>query len=78
MEPSGEIRVLVPDERVRLTWQPGSWPRASTLQISVEEKENGKTRVSVHHEHLPDEDARAAMRDRWKAALAGLADRVEG
>ena len=77
-EPSGEIRVLVDGERIRLTWQPGDWPRASTLQIRVEEKANGKTRVAVHHEHLPDEEAREAMRTRWKAALEDLARTVAG
>lgn len=75
--PSGEVRVLVPGERIRLTWQPGDWPRASTLQIRVDGKDNGTTRVSVHHEHLPDEDARDAMRQRWRAALNDLAERLE-
>ncbi len=76
-EPSGEVRVMVPGERVRLTWQPGDWPRASTLQVRVDGKPNGKTRVSVHHEHLPHEDARDAMRDRWQEALNALAERLE-
>lgn len=75
--PSGEVRVVVPGDRVRLTWQPGTWPRPSTLQVRVTPKGRNRTTVGVHHEHLPDEAARDAMRDRWKAALAELAERVE-
>lgn len=77
-ELSGEIRVLVPGRRVRLTWQPGPWPRPSTLQVRVDAKGNGKTRVRIHHEHLPDADAREHMRTRWQAALEELARTVEG
>lgn len=75
--PSGQVRVVVPGDRVRLTWQPGTWPRPSTLQVRVRAKGSDRTTVGFHHEHLPDEAARDAMRAHWKTALAALAERVE-
>lgn len=75
--PSGEVRVLVPGDRLRLTWQPGDWPRPSTLQVRLTGTDDGRTVVSVHHEHLPDRPARDAMRVRWREALAELARRLE-
>lgn len=74
--PSGEVRVVVPGDRIRLTWQPGQWPRPSTLQVRLTRKEDGRTVVSVHHEHLPDRATRDAMRVKWREVLAGLAERV--
>lgn len=74
--PSGEVRVVVPGDRLRLTWQPGDWPRPSTLQLRLTRKGGGRTVVSVHQEHLPDRTTRDAMRARWQAALADLAERV--
>ena len=76
--PAGEVRVLVPGERIRLTWQPGDWERPSTLQVRVEEKGEEKATVSIHHEHLPDGDAREEMQTRWNAALEEMARKVEG
>lgn len=74
--PHGEVRVVVPEDRVRLTWQPGGWPRPSTLQVRLSESRSGKTTVTIHHEHLPDLEAREAMRARWKGALSAIAERV--
>lgn len=32
---TGEVRTLVPGQRVRLTWQPAHWEKPSTLQVTV-------------------------------------------
>jgi uncharacterized protein YndB with AHSA1/START domain len=74
--PSGEVRVVVPGDRLRLTWQPGAWPRPSTLQVRLTGKGDGRTVVSLHHEHLPDRSTRDAMRVRWREVLADLAERA--
>ena len=74
--PTGEVRVLVPGERIRLTWQPGDWPRPATLQVRVTPKAEDRATVAVHLEHLPGEEAREAMRTRFKAALAELTETV--
>ncbi|NIP81313.1 MAG: hypothetical protein GWM90_19695 [Gemmatimonadetes bacterium] len=74
----GQVRVVVPGDRLRLTWQPGDWPRASTLQVRVSSAGERRSVVSFHHEHLPDEAAREAMRTRWRSALDALADAAAG
>lgn len=72
----GEVRVVVPGDRVRLTWQPGGWPRPSTLQLRLTDAGDGRTVASFHHEHLPDAASREAMRERWRTALGELRSRV--
>ena len=72
----GEIRVVKPNDRVRLTWQPtGSAP--STLQIAVTPAGAGKTAIRFHHERLASADEREVMRQCWQTVLgtwqAGLA-----
>ena len=39
---------------------------------------DGRTTVTVTHERLPDADAVAAMKDRWRAALDRLKGDFEG
>jgi uncharacterized protein YndB with AHSA1/START domain len=70
---SGEIRVVKPGDRLRLTWQPQDWPAPATLQLTLEESSSGKTAITVHMEKLPDADAREAMRERWRQALERIA-----
>jgi uncharacterized protein YndB with AHSA1/START domain len=66
---SGEIRVVKPRDRLRMTWQPEGWPAPATLQFTLAETGSGKTAVQAHLEKLPDGDAREAMRTRWREAL---------
>jgi len=69
---SGEVRVVKPGERLRMTWQPEGSPWPATLQLTLVESGSGKTSIGVHLEKLPDPDAREAMRERWRAALERL------
>jgi uncharacterized protein YndB with AHSA1/START domain len=70
---SGEIRVVKPGDRLRMTWQPQDWPAPATLQVTLSTSESGKTAITVHMEKLPDADAREAMRERWRGALERIA-----
>lgn len=70
---SGEVRVVKPGHRVRMTWQPEGWPTPATLQLTLLESGSKKTAVHVHLEKLPDSHARAAMRERWREALERIA-----
>jgi uncharacterized protein YndB with AHSA1/START domain len=70
---SGEIRVVKPGDRLRMTWQPEGWPAPATLQLALLESASGKTAISAHLEKLPDGDAREAMRERWRGALERIA-----
>lgn len=69
----GEVRVAVPGDRLRMTWQPAGWAAPAILQIRITTAASGRTTVTAHMEKLPDEAARKAMRARWRAALADLA-----
>ena len=66
---TGEIRVVKPGDRLRMTWQPEDWPAPATLQFTLAKTGSGKTAVQAHLEKLPDGDAREAMRTRWREAL---------
>jgi uncharacterized protein YndB with AHSA1/START domain len=70
---SGEIRVVKPGDRLRMTWQPQDWPAPATLQVTLSKSESGKTAITFHMEKLPDADAREAMRERWRGALERIA-----
>lgn len=65
----GEIRVVRPRQRLRMTWQPEGWPAAATLQLTLSEAASGRTAITAHLERLPDAGARAAMRTHWREVL---------
>ncbi|MDQ3931607.1 MAG: SRPBCC domain-containing protein [Actinomycetota bacterium] len=73
---SGEIRVVKPERRLRMTWQPEDWPTPATLQLTVSESGSGKTAISAHLEKLPDADTREMMRTHWRAVLERIAQRL--
>jgi uncharacterized protein YndB with AHSA1/START domain len=58
---SGEVRVVKPGDRLRMTWQPEGWPAPATLQLRLSESGTGKTAIHAHLEKLPDAHAREAM-----------------
>ena len=69
---SGEVRVVKPEDRLRLTWHPEGWPAPATLQLALSERDPGKTAVTAHAEKLPDSEAREAMRAWLRAGLERL------
>jgi activator of Hsp90 ATPase-like protein len=69
----GEVRVVKPGVRLRMTWQPEGWRAAATLQLTLLESGAGKTAIHAQLEKLPDADAREAMRERWREALDRIA-----
>ncbi|HEX8430286.1 MAG TPA: SRPBCC domain-containing protein [Longimicrobium sp.] len=73
---SGEVRVMKPRSHLRLTWQPGGWKRASTIQVRVLPAAGGAT-IAFHQEHLPDAEARERRHAHFAAALDALA-RIAG
>ncbi|MFC5448450.1 SRPBCC family protein [Paenibacillus aestuarii] len=75
---SGAIRVVKPLEQLRLTWQPGEWQKASTIQIRLLPATAGKTTISFHQENLADESCREAMKLRWEQALAAISAVLTG
>lgn len=69
---TGEIRVVRPGERLRLTWHPEGWEGPATIQLTPLEAGPGKTAIHLHLEKLPDAQAREEMRGRWREALERL------
>ncbi|WP_375758387.1 SRPBCC domain-containing protein [Corallococcus exercitus] len=65
----GEVRVVKPGQRLRMTWQPDGWTKPATLQLTLTPKAKGAS-LHVHMEKLPDAEAREAMRERWSKVLA--------
>jgi hypothetical protein len=68
----GEVRSVTPGVVARMSYHPVGWARPSTLQLRVMPAGERAT-IAFHHERLPDAAARAAMAERWGAALDALA-----
>ncbi|MFP2929991.1 SRPBCC domain-containing protein [Pyxidicoccus sp. 3LG] len=68
----GEVRVVKPGQRIRMTWQPEAWKKPATLQLTLMPKARSVA-LHVHMEKLPDAKAREAMREHWSKVLDGLA-----
>ncbi|RKH74642.1 SRPBCC domain-containing protein [Corallococcus aberystwythensis] len=68
----GEVRVVKPGQRLRMTWQPDGWKKPATLQLTLMPKARGAS-LHIHMEKLPDAEAREAMRERWSKVLAQVA-----
>ncbi|NOK07519.1 SRPBCC domain-containing protein [Corallococcus exercitus] len=69
----GEVRVVKPGQRLRMTWQPDGWKKPATLQLTLMPKARGAS-LHVHMEKLPDAEAREAMRERWSKVLSQAVD----
>ena len=68
---AGTVRVVQPESHVRLTWQPGGWPRPSTIQVRVLPA-GERTTIAFHQEHMPGAAARQERRAHFTAALDAL------
>jgi uncharacterized protein YdhG (YjbR/CyaY superfamily)/uncharacterized protein YndB with AHSA1/START domain len=68
----GEVRVVKPENRLRMTWQPDGWKKPATLQLTLVPKARGVS-FHVHMEKLPDAKAREAMREHWSKVLTQIA-----
>ena len=69
----GEIRVVKPGVRLRMTWHPDGWAAPATLQLTLAEPGPGKTAINAHMEKLPDAETREVMRQHWRTALERIA-----
>jgi uncharacterized protein YndB with AHSA1/START domain len=69
MAASGEIRVVKPGDRIRMTWQPVGWEAAATVQVTLLESVSGKTAINVLIEKLADAEQREIARAHWRSAL---------
>ena len=70
--PTGVFKEVIPDTKLVFTWEwPGMPERESLVTFLLQQIEGG-TRLTLIHEHLPDEDARKSHEDGW----CGLLDKL--
>jgi Activator of Hsp90 ATPase homolog 1-like protein len=69
MAASGEVRVVKPGDRIRMTWQPVGWEAPATVQVTLLESVSGKTAINVLIEKLADAEQRDLARAHWGSAL---------
>jgi len=74
---NGEIRVIKPLQQIRLTWQRKDWAKPSTVQIRFLPKDENKTTISFHQEHLSDEKVRDEMKILWEKVLDTIMERSQ-
>jgi uncharacterized protein YndB with AHSA1/START domain len=67
----GQVRSVVPGEKLRLTWQPKRFAKPSTVQISLlcPRYASRKTMIHFHQEKLASAREREAMRRQWRRVL---------
>jgi uncharacterized protein YndB with AHSA1/START domain len=73
----GEIEVVKPGDRLRMTWQPEDWPTPAILQVALTTAAPGRTRLNAHMEKLPDAATREVVRARMHAAMERVAVAAE-
>ena len=71
------VRSLTARVVTRLSWLEPGWTRPSTLQLRVLPAATGTT-LALHHEGLPDEEARVRLLARWTARLKSWLERLDG
>lgn len=72
--PTGVYREVVPGKKLVFTWEwPGSPERESLVTFRLEPFDGG-TELTLVHERLPDEDARASHAQGWR----GFLDKLDG
>ncbi|UOO38443.1 SRPBCC domain-containing protein [Oscillospiraceae bacterium CM] len=69
---TGEFRVVRPGSHVRLAYKTADAEAASTIQLRVIAKENGKATVSFHQEKLDSAEARAHAAEHWSRVMKQL------
>ncbi|UPW85195.1 SRPBCC domain-containing protein [Lysinibacillus sp. Ag94] len=65
----GEIRIVKPQQQLRLAWKKEGWDKTSTIQVRIIPKENTKTIISFHQENLSDQNVREEMQQYWETIL---------
>ncbi|MBE3584257.1 MAG: SRPBCC domain-containing protein [Limnochordaceae bacterium] len=74
---AGELKVVVPFQKLRMTWRRPEWGRPSRLQVTLLATRTGKTTIAVHQEMLEDVYVRELMRRHWEAILEEIKAHLE-
>jgi uncharacterized protein YndB with AHSA1/START domain len=70
--PTGVYQEVIPEKKLVFTWDlPGTLERESLVTFLLEPIDGG-TRLTLLHEHLPDEEARKSHEQGWNGLLDKL------
>lgn len=69
---TGKITVVIPYQKLRLTWKRKEWDNPSRLQIYMLSTNSGKTTIAIHQEMLEDVYMREVMRRYWDEVLTTI------
>lgn len=72
---TGKVTVVVPYQKLRLTWKRPEWDNPSRLQIYLLAANSGKTTIAIHQEMLEDVYMREQMRRYWDELLNKMAEK---
>lgn len=72
----GEIRLIKENSHIRLTWKKKGWDNVSQLQVRIMKNE-GKTVISFHHDHLLDVNQRSEMDVHWNKVMEKISKELE-
>jgi uncharacterized protein YndB with AHSA1/START domain len=70
--PTGIYREVIPEKKLVFTWDLPGAPEPETLVTFLLEPFEGGTRLTLTHERLPDEAARASHEQGWNGLLDKL------
>lgn len=73
----GKFTVFKPGSHMRLTWQPGDYPRPSIIQVRVISA-GDNTVIAFHQEHLPDAVSRGERKQFFNQVVADLSNLIKG
>lgn len=66
---TGKLTVVVPFQKLRMTWKRPEWEKPSRLQLTLLSTKTGKTTLAIHQEMLEDVYVRELMRRHWEEKL---------
>ncbi|MCC2594207.1 SRPBCC domain-containing protein [Tessaracoccus sp. OS52] len=69
----GVTRSFHPREQIRFSWHASEGAAATMVDVQVKPEGDGRTAVSLSHEHLPREVDEEQLTRRWEAALDRIA-----
>ena len=70
--PTGIYQEVVPEKKLVFTWEWPGMPERESLVTFLLEPFDGGTKLTLIHEHLPDEDARKSHEEGWSGLLDKL------
>ena len=70
--PTGIYREVIPEKKLVFTWDLPGMPEPESLVTFLLKPDDGSTRLTLRHEHLPDEAARKSHEQGWSGLLDKL------